>query len=78
MGLEKIPVFKPLIEAEEFEASRKALELGWLGMGSYVGEFEEQIKQFLARRIVTSQRSAPDMPRFISDCSRWALDQATR
>src|SRR4029079_15697964 len=47
MGLEKIPVFKPLIEAEEFEASRQALELGWLGMGSYVGSFEEQLKQYL-------------------------------
>ena len=47
MGLEKIPVFKPLIEAEEYEASRKALELGWLGMGSYVGAFEEQLKQYL-------------------------------
>ncbi|HEU4435322.1 MAG TPA: DegT/DnrJ/EryC1/StrS family aminotransferase [Pyrinomonadaceae bacterium] len=47
MGLEKIPVFKPLIEQEEFEASRKALELGWLGMGSYVGEFEQQLKHYL-------------------------------
>lgn len=47
MGLEKIPVFKPLIEDEEFEASRQALELGWLGMGSFVGNFEEQIKKFL-------------------------------
>ena len=47
MGLEKIPVFKPLIEAEELEASRAALELGWLGMGSYVGEFENRLKQYL-------------------------------
>lgn len=47
MGLEQIPVFKPLIEDEEYEASRKALELGWLGMGSYVGAFEERLKQFL-------------------------------
>lgn len=47
MGFEKIPVFKPLIEDEEYEASRKALELGWLGMGSYVGNFEERIKQYL-------------------------------
>jgi dTDP-4-amino-4,6-dideoxygalactose transaminase len=47
MGLEKIPVFKPLIEAEEFAASRTALELGWLGMGSYVGQFEQQLKQYL-------------------------------
>ena len=47
MGLEQIPVFKPLIEEEEYEASRKALELGWLGMGSYVGSFEDQLKQYL-------------------------------
>jgi dTDP-4-amino-4,6-dideoxygalactose transaminase len=47
MSLEKIPVFKPLIEKEEMEASRAALELGWLGMGSYVGTFEERIKEFL-------------------------------
>jgi dTDP-4-amino-4,6-dideoxygalactose transaminase len=43
----KIPVFKPLIETEEIEASRSALELGWLGMGSYVGEFEQQLKDYL-------------------------------
>jgi dTDP-4-amino-4,6-dideoxygalactose transaminase len=43
----KIPVFKPLIEQEEIDASRTALELGWLGMGSYVGEFEERLRQFL-------------------------------
>jgi dTDP-4-amino-4,6-dideoxygalactose transaminase len=28
------------LEASEFEAVRAALEMGWLGMGSYVGEFE--------------------------------------
>lgn len=43
----KIPVFKPLIEAEEIEASRSALEMGWLGMGSYVGEFEQKLKDYL-------------------------------
>ncbi len=42
-----VPVFKPLIEAEEFAASRAALELGWLGMGSYVNEFEEGLREFL-------------------------------
>ena len=50
MDLEKIPVFKPLIEQEEFDATREALELGWLGMGSYVGEFEEGVKEFLGAR----------------------------
>jgi dTDP-4-amino-4,6-dideoxygalactose transaminase len=47
MSLEKIPVFKPLIENEEINASRAALELGWLGMGSYVGAFEERLREFL-------------------------------
>jgi dTDP-4-amino-4,6-dideoxygalactose transaminase len=47
MDQEQIPVFKPLIEHEEMESSRRALELGWLGMGSYVGEFEDGLKNFL-------------------------------
>src|SRR6266542_4159103 len=45
--MEQVPVFKPLIEQEEFNASTRALELGWLGMGSYVGEFEDAIKDFI-------------------------------
>ncbi len=42
-----IPVFKPLLEKEEFAAAQAALELGWLGMGSYVNEFEEAVKKYL-------------------------------
>jgi len=45
--MESIPVFKPLIEVEELEASRESLEMGWLGMGSYVGEFEEALKSYI-------------------------------
>jgi len=45
---ERIPVFKPLLEDEELDAARRALELGWLGMGSYVGRFEEELKKFCA------------------------------
>jgi dTDP-4-amino-4,6-dideoxygalactose transaminase len=45
-----VPVFRPLIEAEEIAASRAALELGWLGMGSYVNEFEEGLREFLGAR----------------------------
>jgi dTDP-4-amino-4,6-dideoxygalactose transaminase len=44
---ERIPVFKPLIEQEEMGASIEALEMGWLGMGSYVGEFEAALKRFM-------------------------------
>lgn len=42
-----IPVFKPLIESEELKAAQDALELGWLGMGSYVGRFEDAIKSYV-------------------------------
>ena len=44
---EKIPVFRPLLEDEEMAAAREALELGWLGMGSYVGRFEDGLKDVL-------------------------------
>ena len=39
----QIPVFKPLIEKEEIAAAVESLELGWLGMGSYVQQFESSI-----------------------------------
>ncbi|MFZ6799878.1 DegT/DnrJ/EryC1/StrS family aminotransferase [Undibacterium sp. Di24W] len=42
-----IPVFKPLIEQEEIDASRESLELGWLGMGSYVSKFEQKVKEII-------------------------------
>jgi dTDP-4-amino-4,6-dideoxygalactose transaminase len=42
-----IPVFKPLIEQEEINASRESLEMGWLGMGSYVSAFEEKVKEII-------------------------------
>lgn len=40
-------MYKPLIEEEEINAAKEALEMGWLGMGSYVAEFEEVIKQYV-------------------------------
>ncbi len=42
-----IPVFKPLIEKAELDAARESLEMGWLGMGSYVGAFEDKLSNFL-------------------------------
>lgn len=42
-----VPMFKPLIENEEYEASRQCLELGWLGMGSFVAAFEEEVKKVI-------------------------------
>ena len=42
-----IPVFKPLIEQEEIEASAESLKLGWLGMGSYVDQFEKKVHSLI-------------------------------
>ncbi len=41
--VKQIPVFKPLIEREEIAAAVESLELGWLGMGSYVKQFEDHV-----------------------------------
>src|SRR5437588_3001150 len=45
--MEKIPVFKPLITPDEIAVCKDALEAGWLGMGAYVGRFEEELKRFV-------------------------------
>jgi len=42
-----IPVFKPYIGSDTIKASVDALDLGWLGMGSYVKDFEEKLTQYL-------------------------------
>jgi dTDP-4-amino-4,6-dideoxygalactose transaminase len=50
-----MPVFKPAIDQQELDAAREALELGWLGMGAYVGAFEQKLETFLRatdRRVV--------------------------
>ena len=46
--MEHVPVFKPLIQSEEIAAAVESLELGWLGMGSYVGRFEEALAESLS------------------------------
>lgn len=42
-----IPVFKPHIGSETLLAASQALDLGWLGMGSLVKEFEEGLTRYL-------------------------------
>ena len=37
-----IPVFKPLINKKTINAAKKSLELGWLGMGKSVDDFEKK------------------------------------
>ena len=43
----EVPLFKPLIEQEEISAATEALEMGWLGMGSYVREFEQALVELV-------------------------------
>lgn len=42
-----IPLSKPSIGKEELLAVEKVFETGWLGMGIFVRDFEEKIKNFL-------------------------------
>jgi dTDP-4-amino-4,6-dideoxygalactose transaminase len=45
-----ISVYQPWIAASDIAAIAEALELGWLGMGSYVGEFEQAIRTTIGAR----------------------------
>jgi len=47
MSQDMIPMYKPLLEEDEIRAATEALELGWLGMGSFVAEFEKRLSEFL-------------------------------
>ena len=42
-----IPISRPLVGSEELEAVGKIFETGWLGLGSAVYEFENELKKFL-------------------------------
>jgi len=42
-----IPVFRPGLAEEEIAAAVEALETGWLGMGSYVGRFENALGEVI-------------------------------
>jgi dTDP-4-amino-4,6-dideoxygalactose transaminase len=44
---ERIPVFKPYIGVDTAKAAVDALELGWLGMGSYVRDFEQTLAEYV-------------------------------
>jgi len=42
-----IPVQRPYLGQEELEAVGRVFDSRWLGMGSTVKEFEEELKKFL-------------------------------
>jgi perosamine synthetase len=41
-----IPIAKPFIGKKELKEIEKVFETGWLGMGSWVKEFEEELKKY--------------------------------
>jgi len=43
--IDVVPIYKALMETEEVGAAEQALRQGWLGMGSYVGDFEEAVEK---------------------------------
>ncbi len=46
--MSSVPVFKPLIEDLEIASAVSSLENGWLGMGSYVGNFEKKLENLIS------------------------------
>ena len=42
-----IPVFKPFLDSDEQKAACDVLDVGWLGMGKHVGDFESQVSDYL-------------------------------
>jgi len=45
--MEKIPVFKPSTDEGTKKAVNEAIDIGWLGMGSFTKQFEECIADYL-------------------------------
>ncbi|MGE5145582.1 MAG: DegT/DnrJ/EryC1/StrS family aminotransferase, partial [Candidatus Eiseniibacteriota bacterium] len=71
----QVPVFKPLIEKEEIEAAVKALELGWLGMGSFVNQLEQKLADYLGLKkagkhlaMVNTGHSALHLALVVAEC----------
>jgi len=45
--MKMIPVFKPLLDDAERKAACNVLDVGWLGMGKHVGDFEGLVSDYL-------------------------------
>ncbi len=44
---QELPVFEPFIGVHTLKAVTDALDIGWLGMGAFTKQFEEDIAAFL-------------------------------
>jgi len=45
--MKRVPVFVPFIDSDTKKHLENALDVGWLGMGSFTKEFEEKISEYL-------------------------------
>jgi len=52
-----IPVFKPSFGKEEFEAVKKTMESGWIGLGPKTKEFEEKFAQYVGVKYAVGMNS---------------------
>lgn len=57
MKMSNLPLQKPSLGKEEIDAVKKVFESGWLGLGSKVQEFEEELKRFLNAQYVVAVNS---------------------
>lgn len=55
--MNNIPLQKPSLGKEEIDAVKEVFESGWLGLGSKVQEFEEELKRFLNAKYVVAVNS---------------------
>lgn len=45
--MKRVPVFLPFVDSDTKKHLENALDVGWLGMGSFTKEFEEKISEYL-------------------------------
>ncbi len=54
----QIPVFKPAVGDEEWQALRECFETGWIGLGPKTGEFEKAFGEYIGSPYVVGLNSA--------------------
>ena len=52
-----IPVFKPSYGKEEFDAVKKVMKSGWVGLGPVTAEFEERFAEYIGAKYAVALNS---------------------
>lgn len=56
-GINMIPVFRPSYGKEEFEAVKKVMKSGWVGLGPKTQEFEEKFAKYIGTKYAVALNS---------------------